>query len=88
MTEIRKKKLGSDHPNTLICMNNLAFTLKEQGKDAEAISLMRDCVRLRKLKLRTNHPHFISSLNTLADWEAEQGEANAKTEGVAEERRD
>ncbi|KAF2804598.1 putative kinesin [Mytilinidion resinicola] len=44
--KIRKKKLGADHPDTLTSMNNLAFTWKDQGRDAEAISLMRQCVRL------------------------------------------
>ena len=40
--EIRKKKLGADHPTS---MNNLAPTWKEEDRDAEAIGLMRECVR-------------------------------------------
>ena len=62
------KKLEADHSNTLTSMNNLAFTWKEQGRNAEAIDLMRKCVRLRERVLGTNHPHFISSSDALAEW--------------------
>jgi hypothetical protein len=40
--EIRKKRLGTDHLVTLISMNNPAFTWEEQGRDAEAVDLMKD----------------------------------------------
>lgn len=70
MTETRKKKLGADHPETLTSMNNLAFTWKGHGQDAEAVGLMRDCVRLRERKLGADHPDFIPSLKPLATWEA------------------
>jgi hypothetical protein len=33
-----------EHPNTLATMNNLAFTMKEQGRKLEAIKLMAECV--------------------------------------------
>ncbi|KAF2174314.1 hypothetical protein K469DRAFT_541483, partial [Zopfia rhizophila CBS 207.26] len=68
--ETRKTKLGADHPSTLSSMNNLAFTLKEQGRDAEAISLMRECVQLQQRILGVDHPHSIPSLRALVEWES------------------
>ena len=38
------KKFGADHPDALTSMRNLAITLKEQGRDEEAIRLMHECV--------------------------------------------
>ena len=79
------KKLGVDHPSTLASMNNLAFTWKGQGRDAEAISLMGTCVRLRQRILGVGHLHSISSSTRLAGWEAEQAETHAPGHGgVAE----
>ncbi|OCK80636.1 hypothetical protein K432DRAFT_297220, partial [Lepidopterella palustris CBS 459.81] len=70
--ETCKTKLGADHPDTLSSMANLAFTWKEQGRDAEAINLMSQCVRLRGHILGTSHPYYMSSSKALAGWEAEQ----------------
>jgi hypothetical protein len=70
--EARKKKLGGDHPDTLTSMNNLAFTWKSQGRYAEAVGLLRECVRLQERISGASHPHFISSSNALVRWEAER----------------
>jgi Tetratricopeptide repeat len=32
VTEIRKKTLGQEHADMLICMNNLALIFKQQGR--------------------------------------------------------
>jgi hypothetical protein len=45
--EIRKEKLGADHPSTLNIMANLAVTWKGQGKVVEATHLMSECVQRR-----------------------------------------
>jgi Tetratricopeptide repeat len=44
--ETSRRMLGEEHPETLTSMNNLAFTLKEQGRKGEAIKLMAECVQL------------------------------------------
>jgi Tetratricopeptide repeat len=83
--ETSKTKLGADHHSTLSSINNLTFIWEERSRDTEAISLMKECVRLRERKLRANHPRFISSLNTLAGWKAQKAEARASPHGgVAE----
>ena len=40
--ETRKEKLGADHPNTLTSMSNLAIIWREQSRDTEALTLIRD----------------------------------------------
>jgi len=37
VVEKRKRVLGQEHPDTLTSMNNLAWTLKSQGRDDEAL---------------------------------------------------
>ena len=70
--ETRKKKPGTDHPDTLKSMNNLAFMWKGTGRETEAIRLMEECIQLRKRVLGLNHPHSISSCIALDTWKAEQ----------------
>jgi hypothetical protein len=46
--EIRKRVLGDDDHSTPSSMANLAFTWKSQGRDGEALALMKECVQLLK----------------------------------------
>ena len=61
MMETRKRVLGAEHPDTLTSMNNLVFTQKGFSRDAEAISLIKECVQLQKRILGVYHPQSISS---------------------------
>jgi hypothetical protein len=70
--ETSKKKLGADHPSTLTTMNNLAFTWKGIGKEAEAIMLMEECVQSQQRVLGVDHPNTLSAFRALATWKAEQ----------------
>jgi hypothetical protein len=62
--ETRKRVLGEEHPDTLISLNNLAFTWKSQGRDTNIIRLMSKCHRLQKQELGAGHPYTISSFET------------------------
>ena len=62
---------GADHPSTLTSMNNPAFTLKAQVRNAEAMQLMDDCVQRRICILGARHPHFLSFYEALTEWQAE-----------------
>jgi hypothetical protein len=64
--------LGTEHHSTLTSMNNLAFTWKELGRDAEAIKLMEKCVLLRRLVLGVDHPDTLSSSEVLIGWQTEK----------------
>ena len=59
--------LGAEHPDTLTSMNNLAFTWKEQGRDADTLRLMEYCVQLR------------ARILGLIGWQAEKLEIDALT---------
>ena len=62
----RKAKLGSDHPDTLTSMANLAFTYCNQGRWAEAEKPKVDVMNGRKAKLGSDHPDTITSIANLA----------------------
>ena len=49
--------LGPDHPDVATSYNNMAVTLKKQGKHAEAMVLYRKCLAIRLAKLEPDHPH-------------------------------
>ncbi|KAF2475564.1 uncharacterized protein BDR25DRAFT_350908, partial [Lindgomyces ingoldianus] len=69
--ETFKRVLGEEHPDTLTSMNNLAFTLKGQGYQGKAISLMEGCFQLREKVLGPQHPYTASSLSCLNEWRLE-----------------
>jgi Tetratricopeptide repeat len=62
--------LGQKQPHTLTNMNNLAFTIKDQGRKREAIELMTECVQLRNRVLHAEHPDALSSAAALAEWQS------------------
>ena len=68
--ETRKRVLGEEHPDTLSSMNNLAFTMKEQGSRVDAIRIMMECVQLRNQVLGPEHPEALSSATALAEWQS------------------
>ena len=63
---LRKRKLGSEHPDTLMSMNEVAVALKDQGKYAEAESMNRETLAWREKVLGREHPDTLTSMNNLA----------------------
>ena len=63
---MRKRKLGSKYPNTLISINEVAVALKDQGKYTEAESINRETLARREKVLRREHPDTLTSINNLA----------------------
>ena len=63
--ETRKTKLGVDHPDTLTSINNLAFTLKGNGKEIKGVRLMEDYIRFRKRVLGLDYLYSILSYRAL-----------------------
>ena len=63
---IRKKVLGSDHPDTAISLNNLGVVLRFQGRYGQAEPLIRRSLTIRKKVLGSDHPDTAISLNNLA----------------------
>ncbi|KAK7991027.1 hypothetical protein PG990_015307 [Apiospora arundinis] len=62
----REEKLGTDHPDTVNSMHNLAWTLCNQGRLEEAEERAMQVIGIRKAKFGTDHPDTLNSMNTLA----------------------
>ncbi|PGG95437.1 hypothetical protein AJ79_10066, partial [Helicocarpus griseus UAMH5409] len=65
--KIMKRVLGTEHPDTLTSMDNLAYTLKSLGSVEDAVALMKMCVQLHSKNLGSEHPDTLSSSQTLSE---------------------
>ena len=63
--ETYKRVLGKEHLDTLVSMNNLAFIWKGQGRDKEAIVLIKQCVQLRECVLGLDYLLMLSLYKAL-----------------------
>jgi Tetratricopeptide repeat len=64
----RKLVLGDRHPDTLMAMANLARTWKSQGRNQEAIALMRQVERLQREVLGIDHRQTMNSSEAMQSW--------------------
>jgi serine/threonine protein kinase/tetratricopeptide (TPR) repeat protein len=64
--ESRKTKLGSDHPDTLVSMGNLAQGYQDAGRLDKGLPLLEETLQLMKAKLGPDHPDTLQSMNNLA----------------------
>ena len=60
--------LGEEHPDTLKSMENHALTLKSQGQNDQAVSLMQNAVNLQTKVFGLDHPETVNSLMVLRQW--------------------
>ncbi|MCI5149030.1 MAG: tetratricopeptide repeat protein [Candidatus Electrothrix sp. MAN1_4] len=65
--------LGTEHPDTLTSINNLAGLYESQGRYSEAEPLYKECLQLREQVLGREHPDTLSSINELAVLYINQG---------------
>jgi hypothetical protein len=64
--EARKRKLGTDHPDTLASIKNLASIYMIQRRWAEAEQLNLQVMETNKKKLGMDHPDTMKSMAKLA----------------------
>jgi eukaryotic-like serine/threonine-protein kinase len=76
---LRRAQLGTDHPDTLTCMDSLAVTYQAAGKSSQALPLFEETLKLRKVRLGSEHPQTLTSRNNLA---AAYLEANKRDEAL------
>lgn len=62
----REELLGAHHPDTLVCMNNLASCYQDLGKLELSLPLYEETLKLRKAKLGPDHPVTVISMSNLA----------------------
>ena len=73
----RTRLLGTDHPDTLASMNNLAAMLQEEGDLDAARQLHEQVAITAKRVLGEDHSSTLASLNNLAAVLQDQGELDA-----------
>ncbi len=64
--EVTKKRLGEEHPDVAISLNDLALLYNSQGRYSEAEPLHVQALALRRKLLGEEHPDVAQSLNNLA----------------------
>src|SRR5205823_2759271 len=60
-------KLGPEHPNTLLTMNNLANAYRATGRLGEALPLLEETLKGFKTKLGPDHPTTLICMSYLTD---------------------
>ena len=73
---MRKMLLGTEHPDTLTSMGNLAKTYRNQGRWNEAEQLEIQVMDMRKKQLGAEHPDTLISIGNLAKTYRNQGRWN------------
>ena len=73
VTEARKEKLGSHHPETLTSMANLAVTYRKQGRWDEAEKLQVLVMEASKEELGLHHPDTLTGMANLVVTYLNQG---------------
>jgi tetratricopeptide (TPR) repeat protein len=72
--EIQKRKLGPDHPDTMLAMGNLAANLKDEKKYAESKAMLEELLPLQKKVLGDEHFLTLSTRVSLAELLSAQGD--------------
>jgi hypothetical protein len=68
-----QNKLGTDYPDTLTIMNNLALTYRDQGRWGETEKLYLQILEARTIKLVDDYPDILASMANLASIYYNQG---------------
>jgi tetratricopeptide (TPR) repeat protein len=61
--ETRRTLLGEDHPATLVSLNELGLLRREQGRDAEAVGLLREVLTVRQARDPLHRDTAASTIN-------------------------
>jgi CHAT domain-containing protein/tetratricopeptide (TPR) repeat protein len=70
---LAERTLGSDHPNTLICVNNLGFMHVAEGRYDKAEPLYKRALAAKERVRGPEHPDTLTSVNNLAELYRTQG---------------
>lgn len=65
--QLRKQKLGLEHPSTVNTSVLLSQTYLQLGQPDKALSLAQETLQLRKERLGSDHPDTLASMHQLAD---------------------
>lgn len=71
--EVKQRILGSEHPDTLGSMDNLAYSYSKLGRVHEAMELGEKALEAWQRALGSEHPGTLRSMNNLAIIKRERG---------------
>ena len=71
--EVAKNRLGAEHPQVAVSLNNLAGLYSSQGRYDEAEQLYLQALEIDKQSLHADHPSIAIDLNNLAELYRSQG---------------
>jgi tetratricopeptide (TPR) repeat protein len=63
--EIRKLKLGENHPGCSDCLLNLGIVYKRSGYPLRALQAFKDCINIRKLSIGNVSKEVANALEEL-----------------------
>lgn len=79
--DLWESELGSDHPDTLKAVNNLAMTLRNQGNSEAALPLYRRALETRIRVLGEAHADTRATMNNLGQYLSRSKNTDEATEG-------
>ena len=68
---MRRRVLGEEHPDTLTSAGNLASSLSDQGKHAEAEEMLRAALAVCRRVLGSAHPDTLATAESLASVQSQ-----------------
>ncbi|MDG3002604.1 serine/threonine-protein kinase [Paludisphaera mucosa] len=71
--QLRERRLGAEHAETLASMRALAVLLADRRRDEESERLYRRVLEARRARLGARHPHTLQSLNDLGALACDRG---------------
>ena len=81
---VQTRVLGAEHADTLTTAGNLAISLNQQGKHAEAEQMQREVLAAQTRVLGPEHDDTLTTADDLARTLAEQGKHVEEVGGAAE----
>ena len=66
LLDVKRRVLGPEHPTTLTTMGNLALSLSDQLKHAEAEQMGRELLDVKRRVLGPEHPRTRATANGLS----------------------
>ncbi|KAK5710750.1 hypothetical protein LTR17_018731 [Elasticomyces elasticus] len=73
-----RERLGPEHPDTLVSLNNLANIYMHQGRFEEAVGLQRDALAISQRVNGQTHENTLTLKENLANTLVHQGQASTR----------
>ena len=66
LVPLREKALGPDHPDAIVAVNNVGYSIQYQGREEEAEPYLRQALESWTRVLGADHPSTLVGMNNLA----------------------